>query len=167
MRLSYLAGGVTPVFLSADFEWLPVLGWEIAFLGLTRRDRRGGLHCCPLAGSSGGERPQDLWRPEEGLRGVVRLGATLHLPEGRPDGLRARVQTLLSYSRGPEPPRSLATQLRSLSLYQTITRRWPGCCPIVAAPICRSRSRTQRTLAAQRNRGRLARGCTCAREVRE
>jgi hypothetical protein len=33
-RLSYLAGGMTLIFVSALFGWLPILGWGTAFLGL-------------------------------------------------------------------------------------------------------------------------------------
>src|SRR5215204_7033563 len=34
VRLSYLAGGVALIVVSAVFGWLPVLGWGTAFLGL-------------------------------------------------------------------------------------------------------------------------------------
>lgn len=34
VRLSYLAGGVALILLSAALGWLPVLGWGTAFLGL-------------------------------------------------------------------------------------------------------------------------------------
>jgi len=34
VRLSYLAGGVALVVVSAVFGWLPVLGWGTALLGL-------------------------------------------------------------------------------------------------------------------------------------